>query len=127
MATGMRAIQQLEKRALSLEAKDKKKRAEEKATMEKVVGFSAAFVSSAVAGYVDGRLDLTDDTTGDGTRVFGIPVVPVAGALVAAGGMAMGGSVGSAMAYSGLGIGCGWAYQNAARKGLENAQKASEE
>lgn len=116
------AIKQLEERALRSEKREKTRRATEKLSMEKGVGFGAAFVSSAIAGYIDGRFDLSDEVAGDGTRVFGIPIVPITGAVIAVGGMAMGGKAGSLMAYSGLGIGSGWAYQAAAKLGLETDQ-----
>jgi len=125
MATSMAAIKQLSERANRLEVKDKKKRAEEKLTMDKTIGFGAAFVTSAIAGYVDGRFDVSGNDTvkGDGTRVFGVPVVPVAAGIIAIGGMAVGGKVGSAMAYSGLGAACGWSYSAAMRKGQEADEK----
>lgn len=123
MATSMTAIKQLTERANRLEVKDKKKRAEERATMDKVVGFGSAFVTSVLAGYVDGRFDVSgnDDVSGDGTKVFGIPVVPVASGLIAVGGIAIGGKVGTAMAYSALGAACGWSYSAAANRGREGA------
>lgn len=120
----MTAIQQLQDKAMRLENQSKRRRLEEQLTMEKVIGFSAAGATSVLAGYVDGRFDLSDDVEGDGTKVMGIPVMPVAAGLLAFGGLAVGGKVGSALSFSGLGVGCGWAYKSAATAGLKAAANA---
>lgn len=119
----MAAIQQLQDRAIKLEAKAKRQRLEEKLTMEKVIGFGTAGITSVLAGYVDGRFDLSDDVEGDGTKLLGIPVMPVAAAITTLGGLWIGGPVGSAVAYGGLGIGCGWGYKSASAQGLISAKK----
>lgn len=119
--SGMTAIKQLTERAGRLELRNKQRIVDEKVTTDKLVGFGSAFLTSVLAGYVDGRFDVSgkDTVSGDGTRVFGIPVVPVAAGLIAVGGLAVGGRVGSAMAYSALGAACGWSYSAAANKGRE--------
>lgn len=117
----LRAIQQLEKRALQLESRQKREKLKERLTMEKVVGFTTAVVASGVGGYLEGRFDLSDGVQGDGVRLFGVPAVPVGAAVLAGAGLAVGGQVGSAMGYAGLGIGCGWSYSIGAKKGLEGA------
>ena len=121
MAITMAGVKQLTERANRLEVKQKKDRLSQKATMDQIVGFSSAFVTAAVAGYVDGKYDVSgnDKVSGDGTKVFGVPVVPIAAGLMAVGGIAIGGSIGSAMAYGGLGASCGWSYSAAAAKGRE--------
>lgn len=116
------AIKQLVERAQRMENTIKKRRIEETITMEKVVGFGTAGVTSVLAGYVDGRFDLSDGEAGDGTKLMGIPVMPVAAGLLAVGGLAVGGKVGSALAFSGLGAGCGWAYKMASNAGAKGAQ-----
>lgn len=119
--SGMTAIKQLTERAQKLETRDKKRAVEERVTTDKLIGFGSAFFTSVLAGYVDGRFDVSgnDAVSGDGTRVFGVPVVPVAAGLIAVGGLAVGGRVGSAMAYSALGAACGWSYSAAASKGRD--------
>lgn len=116
----MAAIQQLQDRAIKLEAKNKRRAMEERLTMEKVVGFGAAGISSVLAGYVDGKFDLADGEAGDGTKLLGIPVMPIVSGITSLGGLWLGGSIGSALAYSGLGIGCGWAYKSAATQGAKS-------
>lgn len=117
-AKNLAAIQQLSDRATSLESRNKRRLANDKLSADRLYGFGTAFVTSALAGYLDGRFDLTDEEIGDGTNVLGIPVMPVAAGLLAVGGMAIGGKVGSMMAYGGLGTGCGWAYSRASAKGM---------
>lgn len=115
------AIQQLTERANKLEANNKRRRLEEQLTMEKVVGFGSAGVASVVAGYLDGKFDMSDGEAGNGTTVLGIPVMPVAAGVLTLGGLWFGGAVGSGVAYAGLGVGCGWGYSAGARQGAKSA------
>lgn len=117
------AIKQLVERAQRMENSIKKRKLEETITMEKVIGFGTAGVSSVLGGYLDGRFDLSDDTEGDGTKVFGIPVMPVAAGVLALGGLAVGGKAGSAMTFAAMGVGCGWSYKAASVAGLNAAKK----
>ena len=117
-----KSITELVKRAEEgdrLKARDSSRRGKEKVNLEKTYGFGAAFGTSVVVGFLDGRFDLSDETAGDGVKVMGVPVVPVAAGLVALGAMAMGGKGGSVIAYSALGAACGWSYKAASLKGLE--------
>ncbi len=117
-----KSITELTKRAEAgdrITASRKNEKAKDKLNYEKMAGFGTAFAASIVAGFVDGRFDLSDEKSGDGTKVMGVPVVPVAAGIIAVGGIAMGGKGGSLLAYAGLGAACGWGYGAAADKGLE--------
>lgn len=114
----MSAIKQLTERAVRLENKEKNRAISAKIEAEKTVGFASAAATSAIAGYIDGKFDLSGDGgAGDGLQLFGIPVMPIAGVVVAITGVAVGGKTGSAIAYGGLGISCGWLYGKGFREG----------
>lgn len=114
----MTAIKQLTERAVRLENRQKSAAIASKIEAEKTVGFVTAAATSAVAGYIDGKFDLSGDGgSGDGLQIFGVPVVPVAGTIVAIAGIAVGGKMGSAISYGGLGMSCGWLYGKGFREG----------
>jgi hypothetical protein len=120
-----RAIEVLTQRAQALEQRVKRTKLEDQLTTEKVVGWASAGTASVLAGYIDGRLDLSDSVAGDGTKVMGIPVMPVAAGLLCFGGLAVGGKVGSAISFAGLGVGCGWGFGAARNEGMKAALNAA--
>lgn len=117
------AIELLRDRAMRLENNMKARRLEDSITFDKVVGGISAGASSILAGYVDGRLDLVDGEDGNGTTLMGIPVMPIGAGLLMVTGIIVGGKAGSAISYSGLGVGCGWGYSAASRQGKKDASK----
>lgn len=116
------ALNALKERTQRLEMSRKRARAEAKQTERQIIGALSAVGAAGAAGYVDGRLDMSDEVAGNGVTVLGVPVMPLAGVAVAVGGIAVGGGIGSALMHAGLGVGCGWTYSAAARKGAADAQ-----
>jgi hypothetical protein len=119
------AIKQLTERNAQLESQRKNSLARARQEGEKFTGLAIAAASATVAGYVDGRFDLTkkDTVEGDGVRIFGAPVVPVVGLAVGVAGVWMGGKTGTALIFSALGIGCGSLYDKGRQKGIKDYQK----
>ncbi len=119
------AVNRLVEKNERLEKKAQKERVESRATEQKVVGMLTAVASAGVAGYIDGRYDIAgkDQTAGDGLRVMGAPVVPITGLAVGAFGVWVGGDMGNALLFSGLGMACGSVYGAAETKGFEQYQK----
>ena len=122
------SIRALTQRAERLESARRRERMAAKVMTDKLVGNLAAGTSAAVAGYLDGRFDVTrfDDEPGDGLQVLGLPAMLVLAVGSYAGGMYVGGKVGAAMQNSGVGVACGLAYGRMLRAGQEAAEKAGE-
>jgi len=120
------AIKQLTERNMQLEQQRKNNLARVRAEGERFTGLVIAGVSSGVAGYVDGRFDITksDDKAGDGFRVMGAPVMPVLGLVTGAVGVWMGGKVGNGLVFAGLGIGCGATYDMGRKRGMKDYEKS---
>lgn len=134
MATqSLAAVRELAERANRLENRAKLERIEEKHNAEKFIGMGTAVAFASLAGYLDGRLDITkmDDIEGDGLKVIGMPVTPLAGGALLVAGLMTGGRVGGVVAYAGLGTLCGWGYQRGSIAGvkaaLASASKSEEE
>lgn len=121
-----RAIEVLTQRAQALENRVKRAKVEDQLTTEKVFGWGAAASMATLGGYLDGRFDLSDDVSGNGTTIVGIPIMPIAAGLLAVGGLAVGGKAGSAISFSGLGLGCGWGFATARSAGMKAAIAAQE-
>lgn len=120
------AVNQLMERAKKLEVRAKNKAQADKATVEKVTGFGVALASAAGAGYVDGRYDVSgkDTVSGDGTRIFGLPIMPFISAGIGVTGALVGGKIGTHIMYSALGIACGSVYSHSGNAGRTAALKA---
>lgn len=115
------ALAELTERNNRMEKRERMARVMGQVTEEKTIGFASALVSSTLAGYVDGKFDMKDGVDGNGVTVFGIPAMPLAAGVLAAGGLYLGGKVGNALAYSGLGVACGWAYGRSENAGKNSA------
>ena len=100
------------------EARDKQARIKNKYTALNLIEQVTGLVAAPTAGYISGKLDTRfDDGSGDGIKVMGMPVVPIAGALVAVGGMFVKGSVGAAMRGAGEACAYGGLFQWGFKKG----------
>lgn len=120
------AARELAERADKLERRNWKRNIQSQAMMERAVAGVTVVVASPIVGYLDGRFDEKDGITGDGSKVFGIPVVPILGVAVAVGGAFVSGMAGTVVMNTGLAAVSGSIYAAAQRKGQEAAVKAKD-
>ena len=119
--TSLTHVKELAERAQRMEVARKRERLHNKLASEAVTGSITSVVAAAAAGYIDGKFDVsgTDTTAGDGLKVFDIPVMPIAGALLAIAGLSFRGQTAVHVRHAGVGILAGFAYSYSSRKGSE--------
>lgn len=115
------ALAELAERNNRMEKRERVKAMTERFNGEKTTGFTTALVASTLAGYIDGKFDLKDGVDGNGVTVFGVPAMPLAAGVLVGGGLYWGGKIGNALAYSGLGVACGFAYGRSENAGKNSA------
>jgi hypothetical protein len=120
------AARELAERADRLEKRNFKEKMTNAAKAERAIAGATVLLSAPVLGYLDGRFDEKDGVTGDGSNVFGMPVVPILGVAVAVGGAFVPGFGGTVVMNVGLSAIAGSFYSRARQKGLEAAEKAKE-
>jgi hypothetical protein len=95
---------------------------ESQISTQRAVGSVVAVAVAGITGAMDGALDLSerDRTEGDGAHVFGLPVTPIAGALLAAAGAFEIVPGGYYVGMAGVGASSGWTYWQARNRAAKS-------